>query len=192
MNKVKELIRENSPWFNKTFRNYPEIKNTNEFQKVEYLKISQETFKINKLNIIIVLLINLLIFIAIIFIVKKCIYQFTSNNLFGLFICLFLFSLIFNRLIRHLKNIFEINIDEAQLIIGGKKYCWTDINETYLAYELQNRTTIFHLIIEKKNHEFEKFDLINFKLNDNSFCSLIEHFKTKNKTTETSINGGLK
>ena len=191
MNEVKEFIRENSPWFNKIFRNYPEIKNTNEFQKGEYLNISHETFKINKLNIIIVLLINLLIFSAIIITVKKCIYQFSSNNLFGLFICLFLFSLIFNRLIRHLKNIFEINIDESQLIIGGKKYCWTEINETYLAYELQNRKTILHLIIEKKNHEFEKFDLINYKLNDDYFCKLFEHFKTKNKTRETNINGGI-
>ena len=61
------------------------------------------------------------------------------------------------------------------------KYTWFEIKDTYLVYELQNRRTILHLIIEKNKNEFEKFNLLNFKLNDDYFCNQIESFKNEKR-----------
>jgi hypothetical protein len=120
-----------------------------------------------------------MLFVTTILLFKKCMVNFDFKNIFGITISTTLFLIVFRKFITHLKNIFEIKMDEKHLEINGKKYNWTDIKETYLAYEHQNKTTIFHFIIEKKNKEIEKYNLINFKLNDTDFCTQIEYLKNK-------------
>lgn len=179
MTEINEFIRKKTSWFNRFTSNYPKIKNTNEFNKGDFINSENITFEINKLNLIVVTLINLMLFGTTLLLIKKCMYHFEVKNIFGLTISVFLFSLVLRKFITHLNNIFKIKIDDKSLEISETKYYWTDIKETYLAYENQNKTTILHLIIEKKNNEFEKFNLINFKLNDDYFCRLIEYFKNK-------------
>jgi len=179
MTEVNEFIRENISWFNKLIRNYPKIKNTKEFKKGHFTHSENITFKVNKLNLVIITLINLILFLSTLLLSEKCIYHFEVKYIIGLAISLFLFLIIFRKLITHLKNIFQIKLDKKYLEINKIKYPWSEIKETYLVYELQNRTTILQLIIEKKNNEFEKFNLLNFKLNDDYFCNQIEYFKNE-------------
>ncbi len=179
MTEINEFMRGKTSWFNKFINNFPIIKNTNEFKKVDSIYPLEDTFKIYKLNFVIITLINLMLFVTTILLFKKCMVNFDFKNIFGITISTTLFLIVFRKFITHLKNIFEIKMDEKHLEINGKKYNWTDIKETYLAYEHQNKTTIFHFIIEKKNKEFEKYNLINFKLNDTDFCTQIEYLKNK-------------
>jgi hypothetical protein len=179
MTEINEFMRGKTSWFNKFINNFPIIKNTNEFKKVDSIYPLEHTFKIYKLNFVIITLINLMLFVTTILLFKKCMVNFDFKNIFGITISTTLFLIVFRKFITHLKNIFEIKMDEKHLEINGKKYNWTDIKETYLAYEHQNKTTIFHFIIEKKNKEIEKYNLINFKLNDTDFCTQIEYLKNK-------------
>jgi hypothetical protein len=176
---INEFIRENTSWFNKLIRNYPKIKNTKEFKKGHSTHSENITFKVNKLNLVIITLINLILFLSTLLLSEKCIYHFEVKHIIGLAISVFLFLIIFRKLITHLKNIFQIKLDEKYLEINEIKYPWSEIKETYLVYEHQNKKTILHLIIEKKKNEFENFNLLNFKLNDDYFCSQIEYFKNE-------------
>jgi hypothetical protein len=176
---INEFIRENTSWFNKLIRNYSKIKNTKEIKKGYSNHSENITFKVNKLNLIIITLINLMLFLSTLLLLEKCIYHFEVKHIIGLSISLFLFLIIFRKLITHLKNIFQIKLDEKYIEINEIKYSWSEIKETYLVYEHQNRRTILQLIIEKKNNEFEKFNLLNFRLNDEYFCSQIEYFKNE-------------
>jgi hypothetical protein len=54
MTEVNEFISENTSWFNKMIRNYPEIKNTKEFKKENSTHSENITFKVNKLNLVII------------------------------------------------------------------------------------------------------------------------------------------
>ena len=54
MTEVNEFMRENTSWFNKLIRNYPEIKNTIEFKKENSIHSENTTFKVNKLNLVII------------------------------------------------------------------------------------------------------------------------------------------
>jgi hypothetical protein len=181
MTEVNEFMRENTSWFNKLIRNYPEIKNTIEFKKENSIHSENTTFKVNKLNLVIITLINLILFLSILLLSKKCIYHFEVKHIIGLAISVFLLLIIFRKLITHLKNIFQIQLNENFIKINEMKYTWFEIKDTYLVYELQNRRTILHLIIEKNKNEFEKFNLLNFKLNDDYFCNQIESFKNEKR-----------
>lgn len=181
MTEVNEFVRKNTSWLNKFIRNYPKIRNTKEFKKGYSIHSESITFKVNKLNLVIITLINLMLFFSTLLLSEKYIYHFEDKYMKGLAISVCIFLITFGKLITHLKNIFRIKLDENYIQINKIKHPWSEIKETYLVYEHQNRKTILHLIIEKKNNEYKKFNLLNFKLNDGYFCSQIEYYKNEKR-----------
>ena len=178
MTELSNFILKNTSWFNKMIKNHPKTKNTNEFISKNLTDTKTVTFKVNKSIIIKILAVDIFLLISSSLLIEKCFANLVLKNILGLIISLFLFSLVTIQCITHLKNIFKIEINNKSILINKKNYFWNDIKDTYLMYEHQNRRTILHLVIETNNNKFEKFNLINFNLNDEYFSKYIEYLKS--------------
>ena len=79
------------------------------------------------------------------------------------------------------KYIYSITVSADGILIRGTFFDWKDVGETAIMEKFIRRTTVYFLILFRKDGPTETYDLRKFRINGREMATMIEFYKTRSR-----------